>query len=78
VLLDFPGPLLPHDRLASWLLPAAEKLRSRYIDLAIEIGEKCSAQGDGEAARALFLRALDFYPDAISITKALVEGRKAM
>lgn len=77
VLLDFPGPLLPHDRLASWLLPAAEKLRSRYIDLVVEIGEKCIAQGDGEGARILFLRALDFYPDAVSVTKALIEGRLA-
>lgn len=77
VLLDFPGPLLPHDRLASWLLPVAERLRNQFIDLALRIGEQRSAQGDHEGARGLYLRALEFYPESTGIAKALIEAHLA-
>ncbi|WP_162914228.1 BTAD domain-containing putative transcriptional regulator [Taklimakanibacter lacteus] len=77
VLLDFPGPLLPHDRLASWLLPVAERLRSQFIDLTLRIGQQRLAQGDHEGARGLYLRALEFYPESAGIAKALIEAHLA-
>jgi len=76
-LRDFPGPLLPHDRLTNWLMPAAERLRSQFIDLTGRVAAERAAQGDDEEARSLYLRALDFYPDSVSISKALIEGRLA-
>ena len=56
-------------------MPAAERLRSQFIDLTGRVAAERAAQGDDEEARSLYLRALDFYPDAVSISKALIEGR---
>lgn len=77
LFLDFPGPLLLNERLATWLLPVAEKLRGQFVDLTGRVGERREALGDVGGARDIYLRALDFYPDSVRITKGLIKGRLA-
>jgi LuxR family maltose regulon positive regulatory protein len=74
---NFPGPLMLNERLPSWLLPAAERLREQFIDLTDRVGQQRKALGDAVGARDTYLRALDFYPDADRIHKGLIEGRLA-
>lgn len=75
LFLQFPGPLLLHERMAAWCLPAVERVRRGVIELAIRIGKHCEARNDAAKARTIYLRALDFYPDSVRIYKALIQGR---
>lgn len=75
LFLDFPGPLLLNDRLATWLLPVAERLRGQFVDLTSRVGAHRETAGDDGGARDIYLRALDFYPDDARITKGLIQGR---
>jgi LuxR family maltose regulon positive regulatory protein len=75
LLFNFPGPLLLHERIATWCLPAAERVRRDVIELAIRIGKHCEARNDAAKARTVYLRALDFYPDSATIYSALIQGR---
>lgn len=67
----FPGPLFLHERTRSWSLAAADRVRRELVDLALRIGH----QMDPATARSVYLRALDLYPDASPICKALVRER---
>lgn len=77
LFLDFPGPPLFHGRTTGWSLPVAERVRGELIDLAIRIGSRCDAAGDAGRARAIYLQALDFYPDSARIYQALIHERLA-
>jgi len=77
LFFDFPGPLLLNERLAPWLLPVAERVQRELIDLAIRIGKEREQRGDSREAPAIYLRALDFYPDAARLHKTLIEARLA-
>jgi DNA-binding SARP family transcriptional activator len=73
--LAFPGPLLLYEHLSAGLPPVAERVRGQLVDLAARVGRAREQQGDGAGARATYLRALEFYPDAVSIHEALIRGR---
>jgi DNA-binding SARP family transcriptional activator len=75
LFFDFPGPLLLNERLAPWLLPVTERVRRVLVDLAIRVGKERERQGEVTEALAIYLRALDFYPDAARLHKSLIEAR---
>ena len=75
LFFDFPGPLLLNERLASWLLPVTERVRRALVDLAIRVGKERERRGEVSEALAIYLRALDFYPDAGRLHKSLIEAR---
>jgi len=77
LFLEFPGPLLPNERPAAWLLPVAERVRGQFIDLAGHVSRQCEVQGDAATARGSYLRALEFYPDSARIYRGLIQGRLA-
>lgn len=69
----FPGPLLLHERTASWSLPACERVRRELIDLGLRLGQRLETADQPEKARTIYLGVLDFYPDAGPICKALIK-----
>jgi DNA-binding SARP family transcriptional activator len=71
-LLDFPGPPLGHGRMPGWALPATEHVRGEFVDAAVQAGRRYEASGEAERARAIYLRALEHYPDAARIYEALI------
>ncbi|TIL62667.1 MAG: hypothetical protein E5Y79_00415 [Mesorhizobium sp.] len=73
LFLAFPGPLFLHERASFWSLAAAEKVRRDLIDLALRIGQRLETTG--QEARSVYLRALDLYPDAGPVCKALIRER---
>ena len=77
LFLNFSGPVLLNERLAAWLAPVVERVRNQFVDLARRIGQKREAEGKFEGARAVYLRALDFYPHSTRLYKALIQGRLA-
>lgn len=77
LILDFPGPVQPRGGDAGWSLPAADRLRDRFLDLALHLGRRYEQQGDAGRARGLYLRALDLYPGSARIHEALIRGRLA-
>jgi hypothetical protein len=56
-------------------LPVTERVRRALIDLAIRVGKERERQGEVSEAPAIYLRALDFYPDAARLHKSLIEAR---
>lgn len=77
LIFDFPGPVVPRGADAAWSLPAADRLRDRFLDLALHLGRRHEQRGDSGRARALYLHALDLYPDSARIHEALIRGRLA-
>ncbi|MGK9169879.1 hypothetical protein KXR53_26430 [Inquilinus limosus] len=77
LVFSFPGPVLSHGGDAAWSLPAADRLRDRFLDLALHLGRRHEQRGDPDRARALYLHALDLYPDSARIHEALIRGRLA-
>jgi LuxR family transcriptional regulator, maltose regulon positive regulatory protein len=77
LFFDFPGPLLLNERLAGWLLPVIERVRREYIDLAVRVGKAREQRNQTADALAVYLRAIDFYPDSSRLHKALIEARLA-
>ncbi|MCV3205202.1 hypothetical protein OHD62_08475 [Mesorhizobium sp. YC-39] len=75
LFLAFPGALFLHERANSWSLAASEKVRRDLIDLGLRIGQRLEAAGNADQARSVYLRALDFYPDAGPLFKALIKER---
>jgi LuxR family maltose regulon positive regulatory protein len=71
----FPGPLLLHERSRAWSLAAAERVRRDFIDLALRIGRRCEEDRVPDRARAIYRRAIDFYPDAGQVYAALIKER---
>ena len=74
---DFAGPPMLNERIASWFLPVTERVRGQFIELACRVGSGRALLGDRDGAHAAYLRALDFYPNATRIYKALIESRLA-
>ncbi len=75
--LAFGGPLLQHERAVAWSLPAAERVRSKYLDLTVRLGARRESRGDFAAAQTAYLRALDFYPASTRLYEALIRARLA-
>lgn len=77
VFFDFGGPLLQHERASAWSLPAAERVRSKLLDLAIRLGQRHEAHGGFARAQAVYLHALDHYPASARLYEALIRARLA-
>lgn len=77
VFFDFSGPLLQHERANAWSLPAAERVRSKLLDLAIRLGQRHEARGGFARAQTAYLHALDFYPASARLYEALIRARLA-
>lgn len=77
LFLDFPGPLLLNERLAGWLLPVTERVRHDFIDLAVRVAKACSGPNEAADAQAIYLRALDSYPDSSILHEGLIATRLA-
>lgn len=75
LLASFPGPPLSPGSLPPWAIPAAEKVRDGYINLAIEVGKHWENAGYASMARDAYLKALDFYPDSERAYQALIKQR---
>jgi DNA-binding SARP family transcriptional activator len=73
----FGGPILQTGP-RPWLLPAAERVRGKYLDLAHRLSELCEARADHQAARSVLLRALDMYPTASRCYERLIRHRLAL
>lgn len=75
---EFGGPLFHSERAAAWALPAIERVRSKFIELAGRLARKLEAQGNHAGARAVFLRAIDRYPTSAVCYEGLIRNRLAM
>ena len=74
LLAGFPGPLLMHERSAGWTVPSAERVERTLISLAIKAGRLREAGSERHAARALYSKALEFYPNSDELMRALDES----
>jgi DNA-binding SARP family transcriptional activator len=77
LLATFPGPPLAHERTGPWTAAAAERVRGKVVEAALQLAGRYEEAGDAAGARAVHLRALDAYPDAAPIHEALIAGRLA-
>lgn len=77
LFLAFPGPLLIHERENPWSATAAERVRSKLLEIARGLGDHYERQGAGDQARRIHLRSLDFYPQAARVHEALISGSLA-
>jgi LuxR family transcriptional regulator, maltose regulon positive regulatory protein len=75
---EFAGPLLETERAAAWTLPAAERVRSKFLDLAERLARHQETRGDHAAARAVYLRAIDKYPTSARCYEGLIRNRLTM
>lgn len=73
----FGGPLFQNERAASWALPAIERVRSKFIDLATRLARAREAAREWAPARAVYLRALDMYPTSTRCFEGLIRNRLA-
>ena len=74
---DFSGPLLFRGQTTSWAQPVAERVQNKFVELAIRLGKPCEARGDGRAAQAYYLRALEIVPHSARLSHALIKARLA-
>lgn len=75
---EFAGPLLEAERAAAWALPAAERVRSKFLDLTERLARRHESRGDHGAARAVYLRAIDMYSSSSRAYEGLIRNRLAM
>jgi DNA-binding SARP family transcriptional activator len=75
---EFPGPLVSSEPPAPWLMPAAERVRSSFIEVALRLGKRFEERGDWPKACEAYLRALDVYPTSERCYEALLQARLAM
>jgi DNA-binding SARP family transcriptional activator len=75
---EFPGPLLQNEPSARWFMPAAERVRGSFVELAVRLGRRFEQRGDGRKACDVYQRALDAYPTSERIYEALLRVRLAM
>jgi DNA-binding SARP family transcriptional activator len=68
---EFPGPVVPGDPPAPWAHVAEERLRARFIDVAMRLGSRFEADDDPAQARETYLRALEAYPTSERCDEAL-------
>ncbi|WP_310446445.1 BTAD domain-containing putative transcriptional regulator [Thiobacillus sp.] len=71
-MAHYAGPFLGSEDAAVWLLPRRERLRSRYIRLALAYGDSLEQAADWQAAVSVFRRALEIEPLAEVITQRLM------
>ncbi|CAN7626571.1 hypothetical protein LJR225_004809 [Phenylobacterium sp. LjRoot225] len=69
----FPGPPRADDH--AWSLQAPERLRGKFVELARRLGAAQEAAGRPAEACAIYLRALDRYPNCAPLHEALIRGR---
>jgi LuxR family transcriptional regulator, maltose regulon positive regulatory protein len=74
---EFRGPLFDLERTASWALPATERVRSKFVDLTSRLARRREAKRNFDAARALYLRAIDMYPTSARCYEGLIRNRLA-
>jgi LuxR family transcriptional regulator, maltose regulon positive regulatory protein len=72
----FTGPM--YERNAAWLLPTAERMRGKFLELTERLARHREAQGNHGAARAIYLRAIDMYPAAARCYEGMIRNRLAM
>jgi len=77
-LAEFGGPLFHSERVSAWALPAIERVRSKFIDLASRLARRLEGRGDHKGARAVYLRAIDMYPTSAVCYEGLIRSRLAM
>ena len=77
-LTEFGGPLFHSERAAAWALPAIERVRSKFIELANRLARRFEGRGDHAGARAVYLRAIDMYPTSAVCYEGLIRNRIAM
>lgn len=75
---EFPGPLVSNEPRAPWFMPAAERMRSSFIEVAVRLGKRFEERGDWPKACGAYLRALDAYPTSERCYEALLRARLAM
>jgi LuxR family transcriptional regulator, maltose regulon positive regulatory protein len=73
----FGGPLLHLERATAWSVAATERVRSKYIDLTLQLGRLRESTGDHAGARRIYLRAIDHYPTSAGCYEGLIRGRLA-
>ena len=71
---DFPGPPLLNERPAGWQVPVMERVRNAFVDLAVRFGKQLS-RAEPASAEAVYLRALEFYPDSARLYEGLIATR---
>ena len=77
-IVEFPGPLASNEPRAEWLVPAEERLRGAFIEIAIRLGKRLEARGALAQACETYLRALNVYPTSERCYEALLRARLAM
>jgi len=75
---EFPGPLLRNEPIAPWLMPAAERVRGSFIELALRAGKRFEKRSDILRACDVYQQALDAYPTSERGYEALLRARLAM
>ncbi len=64
VFRAFDAPLLQHEREAAWSLPAVGRVQRAFTDLTMRLGKRLEDRQDLAAARGLYRRAVDIYPQS--------------
>lgn len=77
VFLAFPGPLLQYEHTAAWSLPPAERVRSKFVDLTLQVGRRLESRGEADAALVVYQRGLEMYPTSERCYEALLRARLA-
>jgi LuxR family maltose regulon positive regulatory protein len=75
---EFAGPLLLAERVSAWALPASERVRSKFLDLAERLARRHEGRAAHAAARAVYLRAIDMFPSSSRCYEGLIRNRLAM
>ena len=76
-LAMFTGPLVQWGRSATWTQDAAERVRSKFIELTTRLAKLYESQGAHARARATYLRALEMYPTCSRCFELLIRNRLA-
>jgi LuxR family maltose regulon positive regulatory protein len=77
-IAEFPGPLLPNEPRAPWFVPAAERVRSSFIEVAMRLGKRLEQRNETQKACDVYQRALDIYPTSERCYEALLRARLSM
>jgi LuxR family transcriptional regulator, maltose regulon positive regulatory protein len=64
VLRQFPGPLLHDEPERAWTLPAAERVRQKFLDLTLDAAHRAGQDKQFRQAQEIYLHALEHYPDS--------------
>lgn len=74
---EFPGPLLATEPATPWSAPAAERIRSAYVEVVMRLGHRLEERGELQLAIDAYLRALTVYPNCERCVEALLRARNA-